>query len=113
MITISVPGQHRPLISPNKLNRSLSTAAGHHSAAGTPGTPAAGAAGLGLRGPQLLKENMNSSLSRSSREKPGGPPTNSLLFTPNRSISTPGNVYITVRGVIIVNLYLHYTHWLI
>merc|ERR1712098_356428 len=37
-----------------------------------------------------LKENMNSSLSRSVREKPGGPPTNSLLFTPNRSISTPG-----------------------
>jgi len=87
----STPGPgHRPLVSPNKLNRSLSThtpAPGHSSSAGTPATPLPGPS---LRGPQLLKENMNSSLSRSVREKPGGPPTNSLLFTPNRSISTPG-----------------------
>ena len=46
-----------------------------------------------MRGPQLLKENLNSSLSRSARgdkTTAGGPPTHSLLFTPNRSVSTPG-----------------------
>ena len=68
------------LVSPNKLNRSLSTAPSNQSAPQTPH----------MRGPQLLKENMNSSLSRTRDKTGGGPPTNSLLFTPNRSISTPG-----------------------
>ena len=79
----STPLGHRPMVSPNKLNRSLSTAPSNVQSA--PQTPVPS-----MRGPQLLKENMNSSLSRSTREKAGGPPTNSLLFTPNRSISTPG-----------------------
>ena len=74
----------RPLVSPNKLNRSIST----NPSSSTPQTPLPSHS---MRGPQLLKENMNSSLSRSSRDKTGGPPTNSLLFTPNRSISTPGS----------------------
>ena len=78
---VAGPLQQRSLISPNKLNRSLSL-----QQTSTPQTP--GAQLPALRGPQLLKENMNSinaSLSRSTaREKPGGPPTNSLLFTPNR-----------------------------
>lgn len=76
------PLQQRSLISPNKLNRSVSI-----QQTSTPQTPLPS-----LRGPQLLKENMNSSMSRSAvREKAGGPPTNSLLFTPNRSVVTPGS----------------------
>ena len=72
---VAGPLQQRSLISPNKLNRSVSI-----QQTSTPQTPLPS-----LRGPQLLKENMNSSMSRSAaREKAGGPPTNSLLFTPNR-----------------------------
>jgi len=75
---------HRPMVSPNKLTRSLSTQQNPSSAPQTP------LPGHSLRGPQLLKEN-SSSMPRSNRDKPGGPPTNSLLFTPNRSVSTPSN----------------------
>ena len=72
---VAGPLQQRSLISPNKLNRSVSI-----QQTSTPQTPLPS-----LRGPQLLKENMSSSMSRSAaREKAGGPPTNSLLFTPNR-----------------------------
>jgi len=78
----ATPGSHhRPMVSPTKLGRSLSA-----QQSSAPQTPLPSHS---LRGPQLLKEN--SSLPRATREKPGGPPTNSLLFTPNRSISTPNN----------------------
>jgi len=82
------PGSHhhRPMVSPNKLNRSLSMQQ-QQNPSSAPQTPLPAHS---LRGPQLLKEN-SSSMPRSSRDKPGGPPTNSLLFTPNRSISTPNN----------------------
>jgi len=35
---------------------------------------------------------------RPNRDKPGGPPTNSLLFTPNRSISTPNNLHNSIMS---------------
>lgn len=81
-------GNHRQMVSPSKLSRSLSTQPNPSSAPQTP-LPA-----HSLRGPQLLKEN--SSLPRSSRDKPGGPPTNSLLFTPNRSAATPSNLQTSI-----------------
>jgi len=85
----ATPWSGRPVVSPTKLGRSLSTQPNTGSAPVTP-LPA-----HSLRGPQLLKENLNSSLNRSSREKAGGPPTNSLLFTPNRSMATPGQSFNT------------------
>jgi len=63
---------HRPMISPTKLNRTLST----------PTTP------LQPKGPQLLKENLNRSTRGTPGDKPSGPPTTSLLLsniTPNTS----------------------------
>jgi len=87
----STPGSHhhRPMVSPNKLTRSLSTQ-------NPPSAPQTPLPGHSLRGPQLLKEN--TSLNRSTRDKPGGPPTNSLLFTPNRSISTPNNLQTSIMS---------------
>jgi nuclear pore complex protein Nup53 len=74
---VTTPGSlsHRQMISPTKLNRTLSNPS-------APTTPLP-------RGPQLLKEN--SSINRSTRgtpgDKPSGPPTTSLLanLTPNTS----------------------------
>jgi len=88
----TTPGSHhhRPMVSPNKLNRSLSQ---QHPPSSNHQTPLPSHS---LRGPHLLKEN--SSLPRSTRDKPGGPPTNSLLFTPNRSISTPSNLHSSIMS---------------
>jgi len=63
---------HRPMISPTKLNRTLSSPA--------PSTP------LQPKGPLLLKENLNRSTRGTPGDKPSGPPTTSLLLsniTPN------------------------------
>ena len=88
----TTPGSHhhRPMVSPNKLTRFLSTQQNPTSAPQTP------LPGHSLRGPHLLKEN--SSMPRPNRDKPGGPPTNSLLFTPNRSISTPNNLHNSIMS---------------
>ena len=88
------PSSLRPLVSPNKLSRSLSTQPPPPSS--NPQTPVL--AGQ-LRGPGLLKENMNSS--RSGREKTGGPPTTSLLFSPSRvSTSSPGSASFSNNSVL-------------
>jgi len=90
----STPSSLRPLVSPNKLSRSLSTQP--PPAGSNPHTPVLSQQ---LRGPGLLKENMNSS--RSGREKTGGPPTTSLLFTPSRvSTSSPGSASFNASGIL-------------
>ena len=50
-----------------------------------------------LRGPALLKENLTSS--RPGREKTGGPPTTSLLFSPNR-VASPASVSLNNTSVL-------------
>jgi len=86
----STPSSHRPLVSPNKLSRSLST----QPPSSNPHTPLPAQT---LRGPALLKENLNSS--RPGREKTGGPPTTSLLFSPNR-VSSPAAISFNNTSVL-------------
>ena len=86
----STPSALRPLVSPNKLNRSLST----QPPTSNPHTPLPSQS---LRGPALLKENLTSS--RPGREKTGGPPTTSLLFSPNR-VASPASVSLNNTSVL-------------
>jgi len=90
-ISSSSPLVSRQLSSPSKLNRSMSnmstsTTGVLHSVPTTPLTLNS------TRGPGLLKENLNQSGRMQSRsDKPGGPPTTSLLsgLTPNSTINSP------------------------
>jgi len=86
----STPSSHRPMVSPNKLSRSLSTQP-------PPSNPHTPLPSQTLRGPALLKENLNSS--RPGREKTGGPPTTSLLFSPNR-VSSPASISFNNTSVL-------------
>jgi len=98
--TTSSPLVSRQLSSPSKLNRSMSNMS--TSTAGVltsvPTTP------LTLnstRGPGLLKENLNHSGRMHSRsDKPGGPPTTSLMagITPNSTINSPFSSRLDTTG---------------
>ena len=79
----STPSSLRPMVSPTKLSRSLSTQP-------PPSSSHTPLPSQSLRGPALLKENS----SRPGREKTGGPPTTSLLFSPNRVASPASASFI-------------------
>jgi len=90
----------RQLSSPSKLNRSMSNMSSTGGGMGSvPTTPLPFAS---ARGPGLLKENLNTSSNRmhSRSEKPGGPPTTSLLsgVTPNSTVNSPFNRFDTTGG---------------
>lgn len=91
------PVLNRSMISPNKLNRSLSCmSSGSGLPASTPQTPLPSTS---TRGPGLLKENAMMNRSQARSEKPGGPPTTSLLgsLSPAGGASTPGRFGTPVR----------------
>lgn len=87
----------RQLSSPSKLNRSMS----NMSSTGMVSTPTTPLQFTSTRGPGLLKETLNHSGRLQSRsDKPGGPPTTSLLsgLTPNSTINSPFNRFDTTAG---------------
>lgn len=87
----------RQLSSPNKLNRSMS----NMSSTGMVSTPTTPLPYSSARGPGLLKETLNHSGRLQSRsDKPGGPPTTSLLsgLTPNSTFNSPFSRFDTTAG---------------
>jgi nuclear pore complex protein Nup53 len=90
---------NRQVSSPGKLNRSMSNMSNTVGLSSVPTTPLPFS---NTRGPGLLKENLNHSGRIHSRaDKPGGPPTTSLMggLTPNSTINSPFNRFDGTGGL--------------
>ncbi|XP_023322548.1 nucleoporin NUP53 isoform X2 [Eurytemora carolleeae] len=98
-ISPASPLINRQLNSPGKLNRSMSNMS--NAGGGLTSVPTTPLPYPSTRGPGLLKENLNHSGRLHSRaDKPGGPPTTSLMggLTPNSTINSPFNRFDNTGG---------------